>query len=188
MTPAMVMMSLRACSILEQIVMLMGKTLEKTRCRIKTKIGISKRHHQHSDDTEIRGTGKGSMGSPCFWLLIGIILFNIMFMIPHGSFFTDPQQVEMLKGTMEGFVDDTDVAVNDAETARTAQELATVLQMDAQHWEKLLFTSGGKLELNKCFFCLLHWKFSEDGQPSLTPKAQLPCKLMLHQGNDPMPA
>jgi hypothetical protein len=88
---------------------------------------------------------------------------------------------------MEGFVDDTDVAVNDALTSYTAKELAAVLQIDAQHWEKLLFTSGGKLELNKCFFYILFWQFSSDGQPSLTKKAQLPYKLMLHQGNDRQP-
>jgi hypothetical protein len=62
-----------------------------------------------------------------------------------------------------------------------------VLQTDAQHWERLLFISGGKLELNKCFFCLMIWHFSDDGTPSLTPKAQLPHSLMITQGNDVAP-
>jgi hypothetical protein len=184
MIPSMVMISLRAYGVPEEIVTLMGKTLEKMRYRIKTKIGISKRYYQHSEEIEIYGTGQGSTGSPCFWLLISIILFNIMLMIAHGLFFTDPQKVETLKRTMEAFVDDTDVAVNDAETPYTAQELAQVLQIDAQHWEKLLFTSGGKLELTKCFFYLMYWKFDDDGLPSLTKKADLPHKLMLYQGND----
>jgi hypothetical protein len=184
MIPSLVMLSLRAYGVPEEIVILIGKTLEKMRYKIKTKIGISKRHYEHSEETEVYGTGQGSTGSPCFWLLISIILFNIMMMIAHGSFFNDPQKVETLKRTMEGFVDDTDVQVNDAKTPYTAQELAQVLQIDAQHWEKLLFTSGGKLELNKCFFYLLYWEFDDDGKPRLKKKADLPHKLMLHQGND----
>jgi hypothetical protein len=44
---------------------------------------------------------------------------------------------------MEAFVDDTDVAVNNAKTPQTSNILANLLQTDAQHWEKLLFMSGG---------------------------------------------
>jgi hypothetical protein len=72
---------------------------------------------------------------------------------------------------MEAFVDNTDIAVDDTTWQYTSCELAQPLQIDAQHWEKLLFTSGSKLELNKCFFYLLYWKFSANGIPSLTHKA-----------------
>jgi hypothetical protein len=81
----------------------------------------------------------------------------------------------------------TDVAVNDSNKPYTSSELAQVLQIDAQHWEKLLFTSGGKLELTKCFFYIMYWQFSEDGLPQLTNKVQLPHKLLLKQGNDTEP-
>jgi hypothetical protein len=101
--------------------------------------------------------------------------------------FTDPQGLEEIHRTMEAFVDDTDVAVNDATKKYTTTELAQVLQTDAQHWEKLLFTSGGKLELSKCFFYIMYWTFSEDGIPRLTPESNIPHKLMLHQGNDNEP-
>jgi hypothetical protein len=88
---------------------------------------------------------------------------------------------------MEAFVDDTNVAVNDSEKPYTSQQLVDILQIDAHHWEKLLFTSGGKLELSKCFFYIMHWKFSSDGIPSLTSKDELPHQLLLHQGNDRVP-
>ena len=80
---------------------------------------------------------------------------------------------------MEGFVNDTDVAPNDPNRQCSPEQLVQVLQTDAQHWERLLFISGGKLELNKCFFYTLMWQFSEDGTPSLTPKAQLPHPHMI---------
>jgi hypothetical protein len=88
---------------------------------------------------------------------------------------------------MEAFVDDTDVAVNDSEQPYTSQQLVEILQIDAQHWEKLLITSGGKLELSKCFFYIMHWKFTPEGTPSLTGKDELPHKLLLQQGNNRVP-
>jgi hypothetical protein len=157
------------------------------RYRIKTKIGVSERYYQHTDAEPIYGTRQGSAGSPCFWLLTSIILFNIMAKIAHGITFQDPAQKEQFKQTMEAFVDDTDVAVNDSERTYTTGELTQTLQTEAQHWEKLLSTSGGKLELTKCFFYLMYWKFSDDGIPTLTKKSQIPHKLMLYQGNETEP-
>jgi hypothetical protein len=154
MIPSLVMLSLRAYGIPEGIVTLLGKTLEQMCYRIKTKIDISKHYYQHTDDTSIYGIGQGSTGSPCFWLLNSIIIFNVMAKIAHGLLFSDPAGIKTLKRTMEAFVDDTHVAVDDSETPYTSSELAQVLQIDAQHWEKLLFTSGGKLELTKCFFSI----------------------------------
>jgi hypothetical protein len=184
MIPSLVMLSLRAYGVPEPVVTLMGTTLEKMRYRIKTKIGISTRSYGHTEEQPIFGTGQGSAGSPCFWMLTSIILFNIMADITHGITFTDPAEIETIQRTMEAFVDDTDVAVNDTKQPKTLLQLTQLLQTDAQHWEKLLFTSGGKLELTKCFFYMLYWKFDEDGMPTLTPKAEIPHKLMLYQGNE----
>jgi hypothetical protein len=88
---------------------------------------------------------------------------------------------------MEVFADNTDVAANDTKQPNTSLQLAQLLQTDAQHWEKLLFTSGGKLELTKCFFYLLYWKFNDDGMPTLTSKTEISHKCMLYQGNETEP-
>jgi hypothetical protein len=47
------------------------------------------------------------------WLLISTTIFSIMNMIAHGLHYSDPQGIDTLTHTMEEFVDDTDVAVND---------------------------------------------------------------------------
>ena len=189
MIPSLVNLGLRANGVPEEIAKLIGTTLVKMRYKIKTKLGISTRHYSHSEDNEIYGTGQGSAGSMAFWLLISAILFRIMSQIAHGLAFSDPQRLHTIKRTMEGFVDDTDVAVNDAtaQAPYTPKELVSTLQTDAQHWERLLFISGGKLELNKCFFYIMTWTFCANGIPSLTPKADLPYTLMITQGNDAHP-
>jgi len=51
--------------------------------------------------------------------------------------------------------------------------VAAQLQHDTQEWEKLLATTGGKLELSKCFCYILQWKFDEEGKPTHTTKDKL---------------
>jgi hypothetical protein len=143
MLPSLVTLSLRAHGAPIEIAKLIGTTLVKMRHRIKTKLGVSKRHYSHSRDHPVCGTGQGSAGSMAFWLLISTILFGIMRKIAHGLKFTDPTRTDTLQRTMEGFVDDTDVAVNDANTPCTPERLVQVLQEDAQRWEHLSFISGG---------------------------------------------
>ena len=41
------------------------------------------------------------------------------------------------------------------------------LQDATQWWDKLLHETGGKLELQKCFFYHLKWEFDKDGKPKL---------------------
>jgi hypothetical protein len=36
------------------------------------------------------------------------------------------------------------------------------MQDIAQHWEQLLFTTGGALVLKKCFYVALEWSFLND--------------------------
>jgi hypothetical protein len=189
MIPSLVNIALRTNGVPEAITRLLGTTLVNMRYQVKTKLGMSTGHYSHSQAAPTHGTGQGSAGPMAFWLLISTTLFGIMEKIAHGLQFTDPQRLSAMQRTMEGFVDDTDAAVNDAKspTPHTPHHLVQVLQTDAQHWERLLFVSGGKLELNKCFFYLMIWHFSDDGTPSLTPKAQLPHSLMITQGNDAAP-
>jgi hypothetical protein len=187
MLPSLVTLSLRAHDVPIEIAKLVGTALVKMRHRIKTKLGISKQRYSHSRDHPVHGTGQGSAGSMAFWLLISTVLFGIMRKIAHGLQFTDPTRTDTLQRTMEGFVNNTDVAVNDAQTLHAPEHLAQALQDEAQHWEHLLFISGRKLELNKCFFHALIWQFNADGKPHLTPKDQLPCNLMITQGNNEAP-
>ena len=177
MVPSLLNIALQSQGIPEESARLIGTTLVK----MQTKLGIPSCHYSHSSDHLIFSTGQGSAaGSMALWLLISTIRFGIVHKIAHGLHFSDPQGNNTTQRTMEGFVDDTDVAVNNANSATpsTPTQLVKTLQTDAQHWE-----SRGKLELNKCFFYILIWSFSEDGTPSLISKAQLPHNRMITQGN-----
>jgi hypothetical protein len=63
-----------------------------------------------------------------------------------------------------GFVDDTTILLIQN---LIAPFLIITLQQNAQLWERLLFTTGGKLEISKCCFSIFDWKFDSHGKATL---------------------
>ena len=73
---------------------------------------------------------------------------------------------------MIGFVDDSNGQTNCFlldETGQTVDEAMKQTQRNAQNWSDLLNVSGGALELSKCSYHVLSWKFSAQGDPVLYP-------------------
>ena len=72
---------------------------------------------------------------------------------------------------MEGFVDDTtgwtNTFLESLQHGSLVEKITGQLQVLAQWWEELLTTTGGKLELPKCFYYIVHFDFSSDGLPTL---------------------
>ena len=62
---------------------------------------------------------------------------------------------------MIGFVGDSTGQVNLFHTniPPTAEMLVQLMQHDAHLWNDLLWASGGDLELQKCSYHVLYWKF-----------------------------
>jgi hypothetical protein len=56
------------------------------------------------------------------------------------------------------------------------------LQALAQHWERLLYTTGGAINLQKKFWYLLAWTW-KDGVPSLSSTSKAPGDLQLTSGS-----
>ena len=75
---------------------------------------------------------------------------------------------------MTGFVDDTTHWVNNFAQALqghyTQHSMHEDIQITAQWWEQLLHATGGKLELPKCFYYNITWKFNSEGEAKLSTK------------------
>jgi hypothetical protein len=70
------------------------------------------------------------------------------------------------------YVDDGMPGVNDSQED-TASPLALLLQQAenaTQSWERLLFASGGALEMSKCFVYVMYWDLSEGKHRLLLPE------------------
>ena len=73
------------------------------------------------------------------------------------------------------FVDDGMPGVNDAldEKARPLEDMLMSAEQVTQSWERLLFVSGGALELSKCFVYVIYWDLSS-GTHCLFHPADIP--------------
>ena len=60
----------------------------------------------------------------------------------------------------ETYVDDTELML--AVDQGDISELAAEMQVIAQHWEQLFYTTGGALALEKCFYKAFDWNFVND--------------------------
>jgi hypothetical protein len=65
------------------------------------------------------------------------------------------------------------------------EELVSMLQHDAQRWERLLWSSGGLLNLLKCLYYTMSWRFDVEGRPFLKSMDAIVPSLLLTSGADP---
>jgi hypothetical protein len=75
---------------------------------------------------------------------------------------------ETIQQWIDGFVDDTSLFVNLLDQDSDPNDIQLLherLQHDMILWQVLLKSSGGKLELQKCFYYVMAWKFGADGRP-----------------------
>ena len=155
---------------------------------IKTTFGESEHYIQGSKEHPLFGTGQGSGASPAVWLSISTVLLSALRLTsPRGMVYSSPQQNLTVSRHSDAFVDDTQNGVNDSGLKEPWVLMKLVLQLQdmAQSWEKLLFCSGGALELSKCSYYIMHWQWP-NGLPVLTSKedSQKIHRIALTSGNN----
>jgi hypothetical protein len=97
----------------------------------------------------------------------------------HGTKFCNPTGTLSHKRTGDGFVDDVALVFNFGlanmlKTHYTPEAIATGMQTEAQVWERLLWTTGGALNLAKCFYYVIAWNFHKNGTPILLTPSVMP--------------
>jgi hypothetical protein len=82
-----------------------------------------------------------------------------------GMTMHDVNRENSIQQWIDGFVDDTSLFTNITTHADNNNiiQLCHQLTQDMTIWNELLESSGGKLELSKCFYYLLSWKFDQEG-------------------------
>lgn len=88
----------------------------------------------------------------------------------------------------EAFVDDTGLGTNQTsseqlqlQSYRTQQEVVQNLVTLAQEWEQLLYSTGGALNLQKCFWFTLSWRWSK-GKAVLETQETSPASFHMTSG------
>ncbi len=120
--------------------------------------------HSHSKKTPCCGSRQGNRGLPANWLQVLTMLLNRMIDETKGAIFQDPITKDEVNRIMDGFVDDMLLWMT-LQGESDTEKLTRKLQEASQWWEELLSASGGKLELEKSFFYVLHWVPGDYGSP-----------------------
>jgi hypothetical protein len=139
--------------------------LENSKYHIRTAMGDSQASYTHSPETPIHGTGQGSCSSPAIWLMISSFIMDILQMHANGMTMVDITNNNKTIQWIEGFVDDTSLFSNTNFKNNNIEELKEKLRHDSNYWAGVLSATGGKLELTKCFYYLLTWKWDKQGNP-----------------------
>jgi hypothetical protein len=80
--------------------------------------------------------------------------------------FRSPDAPDHHNRLIDAFVDDTSLAITDTSDPMTPNEMTRRMETIAQNWERLLFYSGGALNLKKCSWSMLQWEWKQ-GRPTL---------------------
>jgi hypothetical protein len=152
-----------------------ARVLTEARYHIKTTLGLSEDHYTNSAESPTHGSGQGAGDSSNQWGMLSSIILKIMHNKASKAIFYDPYVRErIVEIANTAFVDDTSGYQNTpdktTETHENIAHLITNLEKDVTIWDRLLYATGGLLELQKCFFYLTIWEFKDDGSTrALTP-------------------
>ena len=163
--PALASLIGRKFGLHKNVVFVHANTLEETKYKLKTSMGVSEEFYANCKAFPIYGTGQGSGNSPAIWCIVSSVLFSCHQDRAHGAYFCTPDQKMSVSLSMIGFVDDSTGQTNDflSDDQSNPDFLRAIMQLDAQLWNDLLWLSGGLLELGKCSFHHLHFDFAPDG-------------------------
>ena len=161
------MMAARRCGMAENAIRIHAATLENMKYKVKTSYGISDKYYTSQPGEPLFGTGQGSGASPAVWLTLAVVLMNTLDRITRERiFFRSPDSPDRHRRLIDAFVDDTSLAFTDTFEPMTPEAMIKKMELTAQNWEKLLYYSGGSLNLKKCAWSTLQWEW-KNGRPQL---------------------
>jgi hypothetical protein len=138
----------------EGLLRLQEEVLLNVKHYLKTAFGITTESYTSDSSSQIFGVGQGSKAGPVSWARVSSLLFQAQEILGQGVQFTYPDRRIQHVRHCDAFVDDTtSYLCNQLDwLARppTNQVLFEGLRADAQIWERLLWSSGGLLEISKC--------------------------------------
>jgi hypothetical protein len=165
-----------------------AKFLANMKYYVKTAHGILTEFFRAVKNFLLFGTGQGSGASPSVWLTLVIcLLFALTTLATIAMTFVDPWQDFRNERNADAFVDDSANGVSDAhlDVPMPVSEIVCHLQHMAQTWEQILYSSGGALEIPKCFWYLVYWDWPK-GHPQMANSSSALATIALTKGSTPV--
>jgi len=167
----------------------MGEVWDNVVHLIKTIYGITDITYGSSPDTPLYGPGQGSTCGPLFWLLCYWVIVNSIDPTISTMKFTSACKTVIVEVMGSSFVDDSSLGVTSnyqydpslslqENRHKEVEHIVSQLASLAQHWERLLFSTGGAINMQKSHWYLMTWLWS-NGVPRLATARDTPASLPL---------
>ena len=162
--PHILCLCLRSYQMPPEFTGLLGDLLRYAKFAIKTANGVSGDTYSYLSDPPVFGSGQGSTVSAAGWGKFVSIALDMHDKQRFGSQYSDPQGMFKTIIGMLGFVDDNNIS-NTGEKHESIEDVIKRTQHDAQLWNDILKSTGGTLNLLKCFFQVITTTFTRNGAP-----------------------
>jgi hypothetical protein len=179
MIPSIAMIKCRRAGLPPTASRLLLNLLQRMHYYIRTAYGISPTAFSNLIDW-VLGVMQGSGHAGCLWVLTSSIMLALMDNTT-GATFHSPLPSRSTRRTGESFVDDTSLWL--LRLGLTLLVAVRLMQLTAQRWERLLYATGGALNLTKCFWYGIEWTFSPAGAPTMLPSTE-GHQISLSSGSD----
>ena len=179
------MLAARRCGMSNESIKIHAETLQSMQYSVKTQFGVSEESYSGTTEEPLFGTGQGSGASPSAWLSLVVIIMNTMDrVVQNRASFQSPDSNEHHSRLIDAFVDDTSLSFT-PETDISFEEVTRQLTKIATYWNRLLFYSGGSLNLQKCSYHVTKWEWNKQGRPvvrSQKPDDPIVCVTSMQTG------
>jgi hypothetical protein len=127
------------------------------------------------------GIGQGSTIGPFLWLLCFCLITDALGSTCPKMTFVSPNRNVSVSSTGDAFVDDSFLGVTSSHSSNSnstfpesqwqhTTSVLTNLEELSQKWERLLFTTGGAINLSKSFWILVDWHWKQGVAVMRTPE------------------
>jgi hypothetical protein len=146
-------------------------------------------HYTYHLDYFLFGPGQGSNIGPLLWLICFLLIVKSLSTAMPSMVFRSVHKSLTVRSRGDAFVDDAGLGYTLEVTPpgmqyirRSISHLTNSLETLAQQWEWLLFSTGGAMNLQKCFWFLVTWHW-ENGRAVLATSKPVPATISLTAGD-----
>ena len=168
--PPLASVHLRALGLHHSIGTFLARLMFQAKRYVRTGHGVSKEAIRTTKKRVLHGIGQGNGGGPAIWISHLTVMFAAISSVCMGFALTCIQSILAVATVGTGYVNDVTLGLSvPRDQPQNEYHVFKHIKRMGQLWEKLLFITGGRLELSKCFWIPITWKW-QGGTPTLIIK------------------